>query len=150
MRKLAILASPLFAAIAMAAPVTPEQALQTASQFMQQHRAGVMLQSTPANKAPRIKAGGKPSTTQLNYYVFNTTGNKGYVIVSGDDRAQDILASGDRPLDMARMPENMRFWLSTYQRQIEFLQAHPYHPLVISKQEMTIAIKRMTIVGFYG
>ena len=25
-----------------------------------------------------------------------------------------------------------------------------YHPLVISKQEMTITIKRMTIVGFYG
>ena len=25
-----------------------------------------------------------------------------------------------------------------------------YHPLVISKQEMTVAIKRMTIVGFYG
>lgn len=25
-----------------------------------------------------------------------------------------------------------------------------YHPLVISKEEMTISIKRMTIVGFYG
>ena len=25
-----------------------------------------------------------------------------------------------------------------------------YHPLVISKQEMTLTIKRMTIVGFYG
>ena len=25
-----------------------------------------------------------------------------------------------------------------------------YHPLVISKQEMTISIQRMTVVGFYG
>ena len=36
-----------------------------------------------------------------------------------------ILAHGDRPLDMKRMPDNMKFWLRTYKKQIEFLQAHP-------------------------
>ena len=25
-----------------------------------------------------------------------------------------------------------------------------YHPLIISKEEMTISIQRMTIIGFYG
>jgi len=57
------------------------------------------------------------------YYIFNT--KQGFVIVSGEDRAQAILAHGDRPLDVARMPENMKYWLSTYKRQLEFLQAHP-------------------------
>ena len=57
------------------------------------------------------------------YYIFNS--KQGFVIVSGDDRAQEILAHGDRPLDMNRMPENMKYWLSTYKRQLEFLQAHP-------------------------
>lgn len=57
------------------------------------------------------------------YYIFNTA--QGFVIVAGDDRAQQILAYGDRPLDMKRMPANMKFWLGTYKAQIEYLQAHP-------------------------
>ena len=63
------------------------------------------------------------SATQAAYYIFNS--DKGFIIVSGDDRAQMILAHGDRPLDMKRMPDNMKFWLRTYKKQIEFLQAHP-------------------------
>ncbi len=58
-----------------------------------------------------------------DYYIFNS--DYGFVIVAGDDRAQEILAHGNRPLDMNRMPDNMRYWLSTYKRQIEFLHAHP-------------------------
>ena len=60
---------------------------------------------------------------QAVYYIFNT--DRGFVIVAGDDRAQQILAYGDRPLDVNRMPENMRFWLGTYKKQLEFLQANP-------------------------
>lgn len=33
---------------------------------------------------------------------------------------------------------------------IHFKISTTYHPMVISKDEMTITIKRMTIVGFYG
>lgn len=38
----------------------------------------------------------------------------------------------------------------TFGEKIIYQISTNYHPLVISKQEMTIAIKRMTIVGFYG
>ena len=38
----------------------------------------------------------------------------------------------------------------TFGEKIIYQISTAYHPLVISKQEMTIAIKRMTIVGFYG
>ena len=38
----------------------------------------------------------------------------------------------------------------TFGERIIYQISTTYHPLVISKQEMTIAIKRMTIVGFYG
>ena len=38
----------------------------------------------------------------------------------------------------------------TFGEKITYQISTSYHPLVISKQEMTIAIKRMTIVGFYG
>ena len=38
----------------------------------------------------------------------------------------------------------------TFGEKIVYQISTSYRPLVISKQEMTIAIKRMTIVGFYG
>ena len=60
---------------------------------------------------------------QVVYYIFNT--DRSFVIVAGDDRAQEILAYGDKPLDLKRMPDNMRFWLGTYKKQIEYLQDHP-------------------------
>ena len=60
---------------------------------------------------------------QAAYYIFNS--DHGFVIVAGDDRARQILAWGDRPLDLARMPENMKNWLSTYKRQMVFLEANP-------------------------
>ena len=38
----------------------------------------------------------------------------------------------------------------TFGEKIIYQISTTYHPLVISKREMTINIKRMTIVGFYG
>lgn len=38
----------------------------------------------------------------------------------------------------------------TFGEKIIYQISTSYHPLVISKEEMTISIKRMTIVGFYG
>ena len=63
------------------------------------------------------------NTNQAAYYIFNTSDS--YVIVSGDDRAREVLAHGDRPLDINNIPCNMQLWLEGYRKQIEFLQAHP-------------------------
>ena len=38
----------------------------------------------------------------------------------------------------------------TFGEKIIYQISTSYHPLVISKEEMTISIKSMTIVGFYG
>ena len=58
------------------------------------------------------------------FYIVNT--DKGFVVVAGDDRAQEILAYGDGTLeDMNNLPENLRFWLDSYQVQMEYLQANP-------------------------
>ena len=84
------------------------------------------------------------SSQQVNapvYYIFNS--DHGFVIVAGDDRAQQILAHGERPLDMNRIPANMRYWLSTYKRQIEFLQAHP--GLVVNKPQADWSLQAHSI-----
>ena len=99
--------------------------------------AQAIAQQFMDNKTTMIQNAGKPSTkvnllhaetssvkvTKAAYYIFNS--DKGFVIVSGDDRARRILAFGDQPLDMDGMPDNMKFWLSCYKEQIEYLHAHP-------------------------
>ena len=124
MKKLTFLASLLCAiATALAAPVTPSQALQTASKFMQEHRAGVRLQSVPVSQTPRLNANGQQAASQsCSYYIFNTTGNQGYIIVSGDDRTTPILGYVDNGnFDPNHVPANMKSWLEGYAQQISQL-----------------------------
>jgi len=122
MKKFLILTSLLLATLAaMAAPVTPSQAQQTAAQFMQQRRPGVTVQSSPVSRTPRMM-NGHASVAQPNYYIFNTQGNKGYVIVSGDDRTTSILGYTDSgSFDPSQMPTNMKAWLENYDKQIDAL-----------------------------
>ena len=126
MKRLLLCAMLLLAMMpAMAADVDVVQARATATQFLQDYApmvkrgapislADVKLLHTEANPSSADKA---------VYYIFNS--NQGFVIVAGDDRARQILAWGDRPLDFARMPENMKYWLSTYKCQMVFLQERP-------------------------
>ena len=110
---------------AMAADVDAVQARATATQFLQDY-APMVKRGAPVSLADvkLLHTEVNPSSAdKAVYYIFNS--NQGFVIVAGDDRARQILAWGDRPLDFARMPENMKYWLSTYKRQMVFLQERP-------------------------
>jgi hypothetical protein len=48
-----------------------------------------------------------------DYYVFNYEGG-GYVIVSGDDRAEEILGYGSGRMDVNNLPSNVAWWLNQY------------------------------------
>lgn len=53
------------------------------------------------------------------YYVFNIQSG-GFIITSADDRATEILAYVDRgSFEPEAMPDNMRWWLGEYARQIK-------------------------------
>ena len=89
---------------------------------MQEHRKGVSVQSTPATRVPLKTANGQQSDKQSSYYVFNTIGNKGYVIVSGDDRTAPILGFTDNgSFDPAHIPANMKAWLENYTQEMAHL-----------------------------
>ena len=58
------------------------------------------------------------------YYIFNTSTT--FLVVAGDDRAEEILMVGDRPLrDVNNLPMGMRDMLGQYKDQIMYLQEHP-------------------------
>ena len=60
---------------------------------------------------------------QAVYYIFNT--DDSYIIVPGDDRAEEVLAYGDAPIDMNDIPCAMQCWLDGYKEQMEYLLSHP-------------------------
>jgi hypothetical protein len=63
--------------------------------------------------------------SNAHYYIFNRGGNS-FVIVSGDDRAKDILGYSDEgAFDYAAAPDNFKYWLETYRQEINSLLEQP-------------------------
>ena len=125
MRKLLLIAAFLFAATSvMAGNVDLLTAQTKAANFLKSKAPqGRLITSAPTVKwTHEVKNSSNASLAA--YYIVNT--DKGYVIVAGDDRAREILAYGDGQLDnLNDLPEAMQLFLNMYQKQMEYLQAHP-------------------------
>ena len=107
----------------MAADVDMTTARQTAQQFLTSKTANGRLMATTPNVKWVHEEKNSSRADLAAYYIVNT--DKGFVIVAGDDRAQEILGWGETELDLNAIPENMKFWLNSYKAQMEYLQAHP-------------------------
>ncbi len=113
MRKLLLLVIAIITIVAVnAEPVSRQQALQKAKQFM----PGKQFGEAKSYMRAKGHAGKEP------FYIFNAKDKKGYVIVSGDDRTRPILCYADSgELDEDQMPDNMKWWLDNLASQIEAL-----------------------------
>ncbi len=105
----------------MADDVTPQQALEQASQFVKSRKA--------RGGGPRLAPGTQPKLTLASrvsdLYVFNINGDAGYVIVSNDDVAVPILGYSDSgSFDPNNIPDNMRAWLQGYADEIAWAKKH--------------------------
>ena len=107
----------------MANPVTQSQALSTARQFMAERGINI-----PATASSRVANGawtmdnsaGGDLQSPAPFYVFNA--DRGYVIVSGDDRMAPVLGYADSgTFDEENMAEGLRWLLQTYKEQMEQL-----------------------------
>ena len=109
-----ILASLMLTITVMAEGIDQGTAMQKAQKFM----PGKIF---TVGKTP-ARARAKTSQSYDAYYVFNAKGNDGFVIVSGDDRTDEILCYSEHGhLDVDQAPENMKWWLNELARQIEAL-----------------------------
>ena len=112
MKRLFYLAMFLLAAITVSAGQVDLATAQQAAQRLlmnKAHNGRMMASSTPAVKWIHQERNSSRAD-MVAYYVVNT--DKGFVIVSGDDRAQEILAYGDTDIkDMKSLPENMKLSL---------------------------------------
>ena len=120
---LSLLAVAMVAVQLWAAPVDVSTAKSKAEQYLAQKVYAGKYMAPAATQAKLIKTEmGEKAQTPV-YYIFNTETT--FVIVSGDDRAEEVLAYGDRPLNLDRIPANMQAWLNGYKRQLDWLLMHP-------------------------
>lgn len=101
----------------MADPVSPSQARQVAQAFLREKGKTVETIDMPRKGKSMAKQG------NATYYVFNNGESDGFVIVSGDDRTEQVLGySLDGHIDDGNIPENLKWVLEGYERQISHLQ----------------------------
>ncbi len=63
---------------------------------------------------------------QNDYYVFNRDGGQGYVIVSGDDMTDPVLAYSDRgSFNLNDAPEALKIMLERYQLSLDLMRKNP-------------------------
>lgn len=101
-------------------PVSRTQALQEAKAFLA--TKGIDMQTvSEAYKAP-CKAGAKENNPY--YYIYNVGKDRGFVIVSGDDRTEKILGYVDSgSFDEENAPAPLKEWLRAYEREIESISS---------------------------
>ena len=108
-----------------AAPVDQAMAKKIAQNFLTNELYAGQIMAPAATHPVLLKA--EMGSAKLNapvYYIYNTSTT--FIVVAGDDRADEILMVGDRPLrDINNLPLGMQDMLGQYKDQIMFLQEHP-------------------------
>ena len=126
MKKSYLLLIMLFVSIvAMGGPVTPDEARQKITKFMNPRRASAINESALQLVATSHYQVQK-EIMAASYYVFNDGEGQGFVIAGADDRVPAVLGySSNGKFDPQNMPENMKAWLESYDDQMAYLNEHP-------------------------
>ncbi len=107
-----------------AAPRTMEEAAQIAAQFTNQQTVKRHLRLAPRSAAEMrlVHKTNKPASEEAALYVFNKP-NGGFVIVSGDDNAVEILGYSDEgSFEATNVPANVAWWLDYYAERVAVAQ----------------------------
>lgn len=127
---------------AFAQHVTKAAAQAKAVEFFNQQRdyptrkVGAVLLPTPTRlsdkdpkqmKAPSVSPDIENEILDAPYYIFNASDGQGYVIVSGDERAKEVLGYSDTGhLTEETMPCGMKMLLDSYAEEIKSLSTTPF------------------------
>lgn len=111
-RKISLLFALLLSVVVWAGPISKEQAIKEAQAFLNSRRnMPHTAKMRQAYRAPKLMS----ASEQSYFYVFNVGDNNGFVIVSGDDRTEQILGYADvGSFDESKMNPNMKSFLDSY------------------------------------
>ena len=112
---------------------TEKDALTLANLFFSQSASSIW-KSPAITKKLTLAYSDISNVISPRYFVYNVGNNNGFVIVSGNDHAKDILAYSDEGyFDSSNVPENMKTWLSFYQSELQTLENLPLSAIPAQK-----------------
>lgn len=126
MKKFLLLLTAAVAAMSLsAAPVDQATAFRKAKSYLTNKLYAGKIMAPAAVNPVLLKA--EIGDVKLNkpvYYIYNTSTT--FLVVAGDDRAEEILMVGDAPLkDVNNLPIGMQDMLGIYKNEIMYLHEHP-------------------------
>lgn len=140
---IALLAS---AMMVSAAPRTAEDALKMARQFvastpsLSSLRTMKLTLSNSITSKAKSRSGEEKETTPA-YYVVNIEDNKGFVLISGDDRFEPVLGystSGNLPED-GQLPDGLNYWLGFLADEMNAAIDNGYEPVAQAQRRASSA-----------
>ena len=100
----------------LANPVGKSAALAKARAFMQDVNPAATIAEALSGRRAASANGQQP------YYIFNAENEQGFVIVSGDDRSEEILGYSDEGyIDVDNMPEGLQYLLDMFTEELQAL-----------------------------
>lgn len=101
--------------------ISEATAKELAAEFLSHNSKGTMKRAASDGGTLTL------AKKSAGYYIFNRPNSHGFIVVASDDQAAEpILGYADNgTLDGDDMPDNMKGWLAEYDRQIDFMEAHP-------------------------
>ncbi len=111
----------LLASYTFAGPVDPQKALDIAQSFWNRNnklRKNTVLVPAVENTASKASSRKGKDETDKQYYIFNSSDNKGFVIVSGEDKLVPVVGySYDACI--GEMPQALVEWLDEYSNYVD-------------------------------
>lgn len=94
------------------------------------------------NLAPAKMKSLQMSAESPEYYVFNTDGKKGFVIISGDDELTELVGySNEGEFRSENAPENLRAWLDGYAAFVRSVRDGESRPMRASVNNATPVVE---------
>ena len=126
---LAAVFAALSAPFANADPISPQQAMAIARNFSDIRSFVPKIIGNNAKPAPMTvayTATSSNSSADNLLYVINRDRDNGFVVVAGDDAvANPVLGYTDSgSFSYDKIPDNLKWWLGEYARQIEYMTTH--------------------------
>ncbi|MBR6715092.1 MAG: C10 family peptidase [Prevotella sp.] len=137
MKKIVVFLSFLLPLMATADPIDLQSAKRKAGTFLKEKVSSII--DKPMNLAYRQPL---PDNEELTaFYVFNSSDGKGYVIVSGDDRTEQVLGySPTGHIDPEAMPDNMKYYLGELAKELASMDSDV--TVITRKSKRRVPVKK--------
>ena len=132
-RTITFISFTLFLALyTFAGPISPEKALEIANTFWKENvtlKKDIQLQFAPASLVSKAPSHDRSQNSDSQYYIFNSSDNKGFVIVSGDDQLTPIIGYSDNE-PVGDMPQALKDWLEAYSNYVDEVRSGIAEPTI--------------------